>query len=148
MEAPPLAHPNVVELCQILEDYQIEDLHEILLRNGLYLPSRGGHWLTKKTMLAMYKAEVHCPMYGDLKPRPCPKPPSRQVLVEEVNKEILRRYRDKSKCLKTTANRMPEQKWLLDVLSSLNPNHQFFKKNWMPDRQHFDSALDVKMAYL
>ena len=85
-------------------------------------------------MLAMYKAEIHCPMFGDLKPRPCPKPPSRQVLVEEVNKEILRRYRDKSKCLKTTAHRMPEQKWLLDVLSSLNPNHQFFKKNWMPDR--------------
>ena len=68
----------------------------------------------------MYRGEIHCPYYGELKIRPCPKPPSRQVLVEEVNKEIMRKYRDKTKCLRTTQHRMPELKWLLDVLSSLN----------------------------
>ena len=91
---PPVGHPNVAEMCQILEDYAIEDVHEILIRNGMYLPARGGHWLTKKLMLQMWRGEVYCPYYGDMKLRPCPKPPSRQALVDEVNKEIVRRYRD------------------------------------------------------
>ena len=66
------------EIVLVLEDYAIEDLHEILLRHGIYLPARGGHWLTKKLMLAMWKGEIYCPKYADLKPMPCPRPPSRQ----------------------------------------------------------------------
>ena len=32
-----------------LDDYVVEDLWEILIRNGFYLPSKG-HWLTKKVI--------------------------------------------------------------------------------------------------
>ena len=143
----PINSPTINEISLLLEDYAIEDVHEILIRNGLYLPSRGGHWVTKKVMIAMYKGEIHCPYFGDLKPRPCPKPPSRQLLVEEVNKEIMRKYRDKTKCLKTNGSRMPEVKWLLDVLSSLNQHHQFFKKGYMPERQ-LEPTHELKVAYL
>ena len=75
-------------ICLILDDYALEDLYEILLRNGLALPMKGQHWLTKKLMLAMFRGEIYCPKFTDLKPRPCPKPPTRTVLVEELNKEI------------------------------------------------------------
>ena len=83
MEPNPLS-PNkqignmtLDDVCIILDDYAIEDLHEILNRIGLYLPARGGHWLTKKLMLAMWKGEIYCPKYVDITPRPCPRPPSR-----------------------------------------------------------------------
>ena len=42
---------------------------------------------------------------------------------------------------------MPELKWLLDVLSSLNQNHPFFKKGYMPERQQ-EPTMELKMAYL
>ena len=122
-------------------------MHEILIRDGWALPQRGSHWLTKKMMLAMYRGEVFCPRYTDLKPRPCPKPPTRAILVEEVNKEIERRCQDRSKCIATTAQRMPDQKWLLDALSALSPNHQFFSKGYQPERTN-DPYLQFKLQQI
>ena len=60
MESEPLSlnkligNMTIEDISVILDDYALEDLHEILLRIGLYLPARGGHWLTKKLMLAMW----------------------------------------------------------------------------------------------
>ena len=42
---------------------------------------------------------------------------------------------------------MPDQRWLIDALSSLNPNHQFFSKNYHPERQA-DPFLEYKMQQL
>ena len=135
------------EIGLILDDYVIEDLHEILIRDGLYLPARGGHWLTKKLMLAMWRGEIYCPQYVDLKLRPCPRPPPRYQIVAEVNKEIASKFKSQTKYLVTTQTRMPEQKWLLEVLSTLNSDHRFFHKSWSPDRI-MDPYLEVKMSYL
>ena len=120
--------------CHALEDYTLEDVHEILIRYGLALPQRGSHWLTKKMMMAMYRGDVYCPKFSELKPRPCPKPPTRATLVEELNKEILKRFQSRTRCIVTTASRMPDQKWLLDALSALNAGHDFFMKSYTPDR--------------
>ena len=93
---------SMKSVCLVLDDYALEDLYEILTRNGLALPPKGMHWLTKKVMLSMFRGEVYCPKYSDLKPRPCPKPPTRNVLVEELNKEIEQKFKDRSKRIMTT----------------------------------------------
>lgn len=67
---------TINEVCTILEDYAIDDVHEILLRNDLFLPTKGSHWATKKVMLSMFKGEIYCPKFSDLRPRPCPRPPT------------------------------------------------------------------------
>ena len=143
----PAAAPTKQELCLVLDDYNLEDVHEILTRSGLYLPAKSGHWLTKKVMLAMFRGETFCPSWSDLKPRPCPRPPTRAELVDEVNREIIRKTRDRSLCYKTTTNRMPEGLWLVNVLSALNPNHVVFSKGYQPERQP-DPYLEVKSAHL
>ena len=133
--------------CQALEGYTLEDVHEILIRYGLALPQRGSHWLTKKMMMAMYRGDVYCPKFAELKPRPCPKPPTRAVLVEELNKEIQKRYLSKTRCIVTTAARMPDQKWLLDALSALNAGHTFFTRSYTPDRPQ-DPYLQWKLQQI
>ena len=143
----PAGTASKAELSTILDDYNLEDVHEILTRAGLYLPAKSGHWLTKKQMLAMYRGDQYAVTWNELKPQPCPRPPTRQELVDEVNKEIVKRTRDSGKCYKTTANRMPEGAWLLNILSALNPSHPVFKKSYMPDRQP-DPNLEVKVAHL
>ena len=95
----------------------------------------------------MYRGEVYCPKYTDLKPRPCPKPPTRAILVEEVNKEIHKQFLDRSRCLTTTSQRMPDQRWLLDALSALNPAHLFFTKGFQPDRPN-DPYLQFKLQQI
>ena len=95
----------------------------------------------------MYRGEVYCPKFTELKPRPCPKPPTRVALVEELNREIQKRYLDRSRCIVTTAQRMPDQRWLLDALSALNCTHLFFTKSFMPERQH-DPYLAWKLQQI
>ena len=54
---------SLQEICAVLDDYPIEDVYEILSRNNLALPSRGGHWATKKIMIAMFRGDTFCPTY-------------------------------------------------------------------------------------
>ena len=42
---------SLPNLLKDLDDYQLEDMHEVITRNGLFLPSAKGHWLTKKILL-------------------------------------------------------------------------------------------------
>ena len=95
----------------------------------------------------MVRYEVYCPSYLELKARPCPRPPQRALIVEEINKEIMRKFDNQSKCLVTTQSRMPELSWLLDVLAALNPDHAFYQKDFYPERAA-DPYLQIKADYL
>ena len=92
----------------ILEDYMKEDLHELLTRNGFYLPYNSKcSWLSKKIMIAMFLGDTWCPKYRQVQPKPCPRPPTRKILVEELNKEINRQHGSK-KMMPFTDSRMPD----------------------------------------
>lgn len=70
-----------------MDDYRVDDYHEILLRNEYFLPKKSS-WMTKKQMLAIFLGNQWCPKYPNLVIRPCPKAPSKELLIEHVNKEI------------------------------------------------------------
>ena len=75
-------------LLKELDYYGLEDMHEILLRNGLYLPSAKGHWLTKKILLKVVAGSVWMPKFSELKVRACPRPPKKLDLMIALNQEI------------------------------------------------------------
>lgn len=77
-------------------------------------------------MISMWKGEVYCPRYSELRPQPCPRPPTRAALVEEVNNVIRKRWGNSNRTLVVTPQRMPDLRWLLDTLSVLEPNHYIF----------------------
>lgn len=116
-------------LAQELDDYLKDDCWDMLLRNDYRLPSKNCHWLTKQVMIKIVKEEMYCPKYSDLIPRPCPRPPTKDLLIVEVNKEISMKY-GASRTIIYTKTRMPDQAWLLDTLSALNPRHRFFNKDF------------------
>ena len=78
---------------------------------------------------------MFCPKYRDLKPRPCPRPPTKEALIEELNKEIALKV-DPNKVLPYTKQRMPDLAWLLDSLSSLNEQHKIFQKSFAPAKKN------------
>ena len=69
------------KLVQELDDYLLEDLYELLVRNSFYLPSKTCHWLTKKVMISMVLGNTYCPQYDDIRPLTCPRPPVRLELI-------------------------------------------------------------------
>ena len=67
----------LAKLAYELDDYFLDDLYEIMVRNGFYLPQKSCHWLTKKVMISVAMGKIYCPMYKQIRPQPCPKPPQR-----------------------------------------------------------------------
>ena len=114
--------------------------YQIVVLNGLYLPAQSCNWFTKKVMLAMVAGEVFCPRFDEVLIRGCPKPPLKIHVFDQVNQEIKKQFGPKKMLVATNPGRLPDLKWLLDCLSTLNPNHKFFAKSFNPNQKE-DHAL-------
>jgi len=60
--------------------------------------------------------------------RPCPTPPNKLNVLAELFEEAKRQ----DKYLMLDASHTPDLKWSLCCLSTLNPNHRFFGKSYLP----------------
>ena len=47
-----------------------------------------------------------------------------------------------TKCLDCSEKRAPDVRWLLDVLSSLNSEHRYFKRGYTPDAPPTTDVLE------
>ena len=100
-------------------------------------------------MVAMWKQEMYCPKYSELRPLPCPRPPTKPVLIKQVNTAIAAKFGDDKKCLQTSANRGPTIRWLLDVLATIEPGHINFMKGFSHEKAPvMDKHLQLKVRYL
>ena len=79
--------------------------------------------------------------------RPCPSPPSRGSLITEANTIIVKKYGKDKQLVVVNSNRLPDLQWLLVVLSTLDPNHIIFLKNWSKSR-HSDPLAAMKVDYI
>jgi hypothetical protein len=105
-------------------------LYECMQRNGWYMPSESSTMVTVKYMIAIKEGEVWCPRYEYLKLRPCPRPPLKSLIIEELHKEL-----DSFKEKRNTGiweKHEPDVEWLLISLASINANHRYFAKDYVP----------------
>lgn len=58
----------------------------------------------------------------------CVNPPSKATLLKMLEEEAESADLD----LGIDKSHLPERKWMLIALSTLNPNHEIFKKNYVP----------------
>jgi len=71
------------------------------------------------------------------------------VLISQVNAAIVAKFGDDKKCLQTSANRGPSNKWLIEVLATLNPGHINFVKGFSHEKAPvMDELLQIKVGYL
>ena len=97
----------------------------------------------------MWKRETYCPRFTEIKPLPCPKPPPKNVLIDQVNQAIAQHFGDNSKCIQTSGHRSPTVKWLLDVLAVLNPAHVNFVKGFTHEKAPVvGEQLRLKVEYI
>jgi len=67
--------------------------------------------------------------YDNIKKRPCPRPPTVKMLIEAVSDELIEQN---WRPLGITGNHLPDKEYLLTILSSIRPDHEFFAKDYKP----------------
>ena len=63
----------------------LENLHEVLIRNGYYLPKFTSSIINEDYLMQVANGEIWCIKYKEVRLLPCPKPPSKEVLIAKLN---------------------------------------------------------------
>ena len=105
------------------------DLYEACLRNDWYLPKYKSSMVTEAYLKNVMIGKTWCPRYSELKPKPCPRPPYKQILIDKFLAAAI----DKGyQSIGMDEDHLPDKRWLLDVLAKLTPDDEIFRKNYLP----------------
>ena len=99
---------------------------ELVLRYGYYLPNSS--FCSVAYMHGVLGGSMYYPKYKEVRLLPCPRPPPKPELLAAVQTALARN----GKTIGDTSRLCPDAKWLLAVLSTLNPHHLFFRRNYQP----------------
>jgi hypothetical protein len=61
-----------------------DELYEGTVRNGYYLPSSKSSLATEDYILVVVSKTTWCPLYTDIRLLPCPRPPTKEVLIQKL----------------------------------------------------------------
>jgi hypothetical protein len=127
MEASSSNKLSTVQFSKYVMD--VHDLYTLAERNGYYLPKESAAIITEEFLINVLTKEYYCPLYEDIRLRTCPHPPQKDVLMQKFAKAakemgIKNAFIDEVK--------RPDVKWLVDVIATLNPADEIFRKDYMP----------------
>ena len=116
------------------------DLYEALQRNGYYLPLFNSSLIQVGWMQQVRDRAVWCPKYSDIRLKPCPTPPSLTEVVEMLVGQLEKTGRSAG----ITKKKMPDLRWALDVLATVDPFNDIFDKGYRPNkRQKVEAPNDT-----
>jgi len=105
-----------------------EHYHECLLRAGFYMPALKSSLCTVEYMQNVREGKLFCLKSDLVRYKACPRPPPFKVLLEL----LLQAAREERLNLGIEPNREPDQRWVLDMLSTLRPGLYIFDKGYVP----------------
>ena len=122
---------NKVSLSDISQKiHRRDDFYDAMLRNRFYLPPLSS-FVTTRLMEAVRNGDAWMPRHQEIRLLPAPTPPPKYIVCEELQKAIdhfgLR--------LEVNGNIKPDRDWALHVLSTLQPEHPFFAKDYVYSRK-------------
>lgn len=103
-------------------------LYNAMIRNGFYLPKKKATIVNEAYLQKVKSGEFYCPKFTDVIARPCPDPPSREILLDEVVKATTKVGKD----IGASEGKLPDIPWLLTVLAIHCPDHEVFHKDYLP----------------
>ena len=133
-----------------------EERFEANVRNGFYMWHFNSSINTVKNIQEAKEGKLYVPRYEEVRLRPCPKPPLKSFVIKAVQEELEKKEQWRLELLEqvdngtleTTEEEMqflqrvyqlniththqPNIEWLLDVLSTLNPDHRYFHRSYYP----------------
>ena len=84
--------------------------------------------VTEKFLVGIINGSIWCPLFKEIKLSPCPKPPSKEFLINRLKSYV----KKEKKIFDINEKHLPDKTWVLNVLSSFTPNDEIFHKNYVP----------------
>ena len=107
----------------------LKDYYDATVRNGFYLPPFKSSCVTLQYIDKVRRKETWCPRFEDARIGPCPQPPSKEAIVQELERAAAR---NRFPPLGFTPRNAPSKHWLLHALRSIEFYHVFFSKSYLP----------------
>ena len=124
---PSTVSMSVNEFSKLVQNRR--DLYEALLRSGCYLPKFKTTMITEECMRNVIAGKAFCPKYKDIKMLPCPRPPSKDVLLKKFLQILVtQNFRHTGVDEKHQA----DKRWLMEFVSTFKPDGDIFKKDYLP----------------
>lgn len=124
------------------------ELYEAAIRNGFYLPSMKSSLITEKYLMGIVHGNIWCPLFKEIRLSPCPRPPSKEVLIEKLKSYIKKEKR----ILNIDEKKQPDKQWTINVLSTFTPSDEIFSRSYVPPKKiqkvHEIRAIDLPNAFL
>ena len=98
-----------------------------------FLPRLSSTIVTSDWLMGVRSGKYMCPKYEEIKLRPCINKPPLDLVIKELIQTI-----DPNKDFGFDDTHKPDLLWSLRCLSSLNPNHRFFQKNYHPKEEQVE----------
>jgi len=106
-------------------------LHELMTRNGYYLPTLHSRFCSQKTLLKIRAGEIWCPKQSQVVTRLCTRPPLVPVLVEKLHGYLAPHGLESGISLKK--ENFPDRQWLIIAIATVsNGKDEIFAKNYIP----------------
>ena len=116
-----------------------EERFEANVRNGFYMWHFNSSINTVKNIQEAKEGKLYVPRYEEVRLRPCPKPPLKSFVIKAVQEELEKKEQWRLELLEQVDNGTLETTeeemqflQLLDVLSTLNPDHRYFHRSYYP----------------
>ena len=108
----------------------VDDLYNAALRNGYYLPKQSCSYINEITLVNILKNEYWCPKSEDIRIKNCVKAPVKETLYAKLE-ALCQRQNLNISWINVEKNQVPDKKWLVDVIGTLNPKDEIFKKDYV-----------------
>lgn len=113
-------------------------LFQLATRNGLYISPFHETVINASYIKDVLNGKYWVPEYSEVTLRPCPTPPSKQVIYYEIESRL--RTQGKSMGFKSTE--LPCTHYLLHVLATVACDHRMFDKDYARD-EHIDQHCEL-----
>jgi len=106
----------------------IDDLYFLTTKNGFYLPKKSSSAINENMLVNVLQGNYWCLRYDDLRMRPCPKAPTKEVLNEKLQK-LCHNFNLNIGWIDEKT--MPDKEWMVAVIATLNPQDEIFRKDYV-----------------
>jgi hypothetical protein len=114
-------------------------LYEMLQRNGYYMPSRKSSFCNLNYLVAVRNKVYKVPMYHEVRLRPCPVPPKKEVLIDGLKQ--IENHQQVNFGVHPNGP-YPDSCWLVAVLATYMPGHYIFSKDFRPSKTKAPRLFD------
>ena len=106
----------------------LDDLYKLAKRNSFHLPDLKSAAINEVMLLGVLRGEYWCPKVEDIRIKNCVKPPLKEIVASKVwetctSRELNLAWMDPA--------HIPNKKWLLEVLATLKPEDEIFRKDYV-----------------